>query len=381
MIREDLPDRVYKTEDGKFKAVIEEIKIRCQKKQPVLVGTTSIEKNEYLGKLLEREGIKHQILNAKNHEREGEIIAQAGQPGTVTIATNMAGRGVDIILGGNPLNQEKRKEVIKAGGLHIIGTARHEARRIDNQLRGRAGRQGDPGSSQFFISLEDDLLRIFGSDKIKSLMGFLKIPEDQPIEAKMVSGAIESAQFKIEGFNFDTRKRLLDFDDVLNKHRTIIYKKREEVLEKAQSFKLKPLILEMIKKADYSEQNYEEKEKEIGSENMRQIEKTVYLRILDMLWMEHLDNMEHLRDTVQIRAYGQRDPLIEYKNEGHRIFQELLNRIESEIVQSIFKVRLVEKPLDIIQRPIVQNLKNNIGRNSPCPCGSGKKYKKCCGNK
>jgi preprotein translocase subunit SecA len=378
MIRKDLPDKVYKTESGKFKSVIEEIKQRVQKRQPILVGTTSIEKNEYLGKLLEREGIKHQILNAKQHEREGEIIAQAGQPGTVTIATNMAGRGVDIILGGNPLNQEKREEVIKSDGLHIIGTERHEARRIDNQLRGRAGRQGDPGSSQFFVSLEDDLLRIFGSDKIKSLIEFLNIPEDQPIEAKMVSSAIESAQSKIEGFNFDTRKHLLDYDDVLNKQRGIIYKKRDEVLEKAQNFELKPLILEIIKKTGHSKEDYEKKENEIGSENMRQMEKIVYLRVLDMLWMEHLENMEHLRDTVRIRAYGQRDPLIEYKNEGHKMFQKLLTQIESNIAQTIFKVRLVDKPLEIIQQPVVQNFKNRPGRNSPCPCGSGKKYKKCC---
>jgi preprotein translocase subunit SecA len=380
MIRKDLPDRVYKTEDGKFKAVIGEIKKRHQTKQPVLVGTTSIEKNEYLGKLLEREGIKHQILNAKHHEKEGEIIAQAGQLGAVTIATNMAGRGVDIILGGNPSSQEKREKVIQSGGFHIIGTERHEARRIDNQLRGRAGRQGDPGSSQFFVSLEDDLLRIFGSDKIKSLMSFLKIPEDQPIEAKMISGAIESAQSKIEGFNFDTRKHLLDYDDVLNKHREIIYKKRDEILTRVQSSELKFLILEMIKKAGYSEQSYEEKEKEIGLENMRQMEKIVCLRILDMLWVEHLDNMEYLRDSVRLRAYGQRDPLVEYKNEGHRMFQRLLTQIESDIVQTIFKVRLIKEPLQAVQQPAIQSFGNKPGRNSPCPCGSGKKYKKCCLN-
>ncbi|NCO80516.1 preprotein translocase subunit SecA, partial [bacterium] len=219
MIRKALPDRVYKTEEGKFQALVREIKERHEKGQPLLVGTTSIEKNEYLGKLLDREGIPHQILNAKHHEREGEIIAQAGKLSQVTIATNMAGRGVDIILGGNPQNPESAKKVIELSGLHVIGTERHEARRIDNQLRGRSGRQGDPGSSQFFVSLEDDLMRIFGGERIKSLMGALKIPEDQPIEANLISRAIEEAQSKIEGLNFDLRKHVLEYDDVMNKHR------------------------------------------------------------------------------------------------------------------------------------------------------------------
>ncbi|GAI13253.1 unnamed protein product, partial [marine sediment metagenome] len=229
----DLADRVYKTEKGKFEALVREIKERQIKGQPVLVGTTSIEKNEYLGKLLDREGIPHQILNAKHHQREGEIIAQAGKLGAVTVATNMAGRGVDIILGGNPPDEKGAKEVVELGGLQVIGTERHEARRIDNQLRGRSGRQGDSGCSQFFVSLEDDLLRIFGSERIKSLMNVLKIPEDQPIEANLVSEAIESAQSKIEGMNFDLRKHILEYDDVMNKHREVIYKKRREILEKA----------------------------------------------------------------------------------------------------------------------------------------------------
>ncbi len=373
MNRKNLPDRIYKTEAGKFKAVIEEIKERHRAGQPVLVGTTSIEKNEYLGKLLEREGIAHQILNAKHHEREGEIIAQAGKYGQVTVATNMAGRGVDIVLGGNPPNQEKAEKIIGLGGLHIIGTERHEARRIDNQLRGRAGRQGDPGSSQFFVSLEDDLLRIFGGDKIKSLMGFLKIPEDQPIEANMVSGVMESAQSKIEGFNFDTRKHLLDYDDVLNKHREIIYKKRRKFLE-TKDWKLE---IGNWAKGDDEKKSLAEKEKELG-ENFNHVCRFIALRTLDMFWMEHLENMEHLRDSVRLRAYGQRDPLVEYKNEGHRMFQGLLSQIESDFVQTIFKINLKEQPSSTIQQPAAPISKNKPGRNSPCLCNSGKKYKKCC---
>jgi len=376
MNRKDFPDKIYKTESGKFKAVIEEIKTKNQNKQPVLIGTTSIEKNEYLGKLLDREGIKYQILNAKHHEREGEIIAQAGRFGSVTIATNMAGRGVDIILGGNPLNQEEKEKVIQVNGLHVIGTERHEARRIDNQLRGRAGRQGDPGSSQFFVSLEDDLMRIFGGDKIKSLMEFLKIPEDQPIEAKMVSGVIESAQGKIEGFNFDTRKHLLDYDDVLNKHREIIYKKRKNFLE------IINWDLEVINltKNDNEKESLIRKKEEL-KEKFDQAIKFVSLRTLDIFWMEHLDNMEHLRDSVRIRAYGQRDPLIEYKNEGHKMFQKLLTQIESNIIQTILKISSVEQSPLVDQQPVIKKFKNEVGRNDICLCGSGKKYKKCCMNK
>ncbi len=382
MIRRDLSDVVYKTEKGKFEALIKEIKERHQKAQPVLVGTTSIEKNEYLGKLLDREGIPHQILNAKHHEKEGEIIAQAGKKGAVTIATNMAGRGVDIILGGNPFDEKKAEEIIELGGFHVIGTERHEARRIDNQLRGRSGRQGDPGSSQFFVSLEDDLLRIFGSERIKSLMSILKIPEDQPIEANLVSDAIESAQSKIEGMNFDMRKHILEYDDVMNKHREVIYKKRRELLEKAQKRQLKTQILEMVKKAGFREEDYEKKEKELGEENMRQVEKIISLRTLDMLWMEHLENMEYLRDSVRLRAYGQQDPLVEYKNEGHKMFQKLLAFFESSVAQTIFRVSLRPKVETAISSSAptapTPKSKNKPGRNDPCPCGSGKKYKKCC---
>ena len=377
MQRRDLPDRVFKTQAGKLQALVREIKERHQSGQPILVGTTSIEKNEYLGKLLEREGVPHQILNAKHHEQEGEIIAQAGKFGAVTIATNMAGRGVDIILGGNPSSTEEAEKVRQTGGLHIIGTERHEARRIDNQLRGRAGRQGDPGSSQFFLSLEDDIMRIFGGDKIKSLMGFLKIPDDQPIENKMISGAIESAQSKIEGMNFDLRKHILQYDDVMNKHREVIYNKRKDFLSKIKQGVLREDVLNMIKKNGATEEDYQKREKELGSETMRQVENAVCLRVLDMLWMNHLEEMEVLRDSVRLRAYGQQDPLVEYKSEGHRMFQRLLNAIESTIATTVLKANITKGPSAPSQT--VRPNGKDINRNDQCPCGSGRKYKKCCG--
>jgi len=379
MQRSNLSDRIYKTDKGKFEAVVQEIKKRYEVEQPLLVGTTSIEKNELLGKMLEREGIKHQILNAKNDEKEGEIIAQAGKLGQVTIATNMAGRGVDIILGGNPPDENEAEKIKELGGLHVIGTERHEARRIDNQLRGRAGRQGDPGSSQFFVALEDDLLRIFGSERIQSLMTALRVPEDQPLEAKLVSGAIESAQSKIEGMNFDLRKHVLEYDDVMNKHRETIYRKRREILEKPKE-ELKSYIIELLKKAGFKEEDYQKKEKEIGEERMRQVDRVVSLRILDMLWIGHLEEMGYLRDSVRLRAYGQRDPLIEYKSEGHKMFQKLLSQIETTVANTILKVTVEEKPAQPVGVPSRQSSQQTkkVGRNDPCPCGSGKKYKKCC---
>jgi len=386
MIRVDSPDRVYKTEAGKFRAVIEEIKMRHKIGQSILVGTRSVEKNEYLGKLLDREGIPHQILNAKHHQREGEIIAQAGRLGAVTVATNMAGRGVDIILGGNPPDPVENQKVKELGGLHVIGTERHEARRIDNQLRGRTGRQGDQGSSQFFVSLEDDLMRIFGGERIKSLMSLLKIPDDQPIEANLVSKVIEEAQSKIEGLNFDLRKYLLDYDDVMNIHRETIYRKRKEILT-ATDQELREKILNIISKMGYKKEDYEKKEKEIGKDQLRQVERFIFLRILDTLWMDHLENMEYLREAVRLRAYGQRDPLIEYKNEGHKMFKKLLSALEITIVNAILSLSL--KPLSAqtpIARPINESeARRKIGRNDPCPCGKidpktekPMKYKKCC---
>ncbi|PIV12638.1 MAG: preprotein translocase subunit SecA, partial [Candidatus Nealsonbacteria bacterium CG03_land_8_20_14_0_80_36_12] len=374
MIRKGLADKVLKTEDGKFKALIAEIKERHKAGQPILVGTRSVEKNEYLGKLLEREGISHQILNAKNHQREGQIIAQAGKLGAVTIATNMAGRGVDIILGGNPFDEAEAKKIKELGGLHIIGTERHEARRIDNQLRGRSGRQGDPGSNQFFVSLEDDLMRIFGGERMKNLMNVLKVPEDQPIETNLISRAIESAQAKVEGMNFDAREHLLKYDDVLNKHREIFYRKRREILAKSQK-DLRSYMLELIKKQGYQEEDYEKKEKEIGEiDDMRKIEKFVCLRTMDLLWMEHLEAMEHLRDSVRLRAYGQKDPLVEYKSEGHKMFQKLLSVVETSIGQSILRIKtkpsIPTEPIPVSQ-PVPRPLgsKKKPGRNDPCPCG------------
>ncbi len=376
MIRKDLPDKIYKTEEAKFRAVVEKIKKKHEKGQPVLVGTTSIDKNEYLGALLSREGIPYKMLNAKHHEEEAEIIAQAGRKGAVTIATNMAGRGVDIYLGGVPSTEEENQEVKDLGGLCVIGTERHEARRIDNQLRGRAGRQGDPGETQFFVSLEDDVIRIFGGERISALMERFNISEDTPIENSLISKSIESAQSKIEGFNFDARKHVLEYDDVLNKQRDVIYSKRDEILKKES---LREMIIPLLPKYGYSEDDYNQKEKEVGEENMRQIEKIAGLRAIDSIWVEHLENMESLKDSVRLRAYGQRDPLVEYKKEGHKLFKELLENCERNMVEAIMKATIsIQTPSNLEEYSTPQK-KGEIGRNDPCPCGSGKKYKKCCG--
>jgi len=380
LIRKALSDKIYKSDSVKYKAIVEEIKKRNESGQPVLVGTRSIEKNEYLGKLLQKQGIKHQILNAKNHEKEGQIIAQAGKFKAVTIATNMAGRGVDIVLGGNPFNENESEKVKELGGLHVVGTERHEARRIDNQLRGRSGRQGDPGSSQFFLSLEDDLMRIFGGERLKNLITKLNLPDDQPIEANLVSKAIEDAQSRIEGMNFDLRKHVLEYDDVINKHRDVIYKKRKELLRKTKEEQIKPFILEIFKKSGLKEQDYEKKEKEFGKENMVNVVRTLYFRVLDMLWIGHLDNMEYLKDSVRLRAYGQRDPLVEYKKEGHKMFKKLLDALEKTVAFSIMNAKLGPTPGAPAKRYVPQ-AQEKVGRNDPCPCGSKKKYKKCCMNK
>jgi len=381
-IRKDLPDKIYKSENGKYKALVEDIRKRHNLGQPLLIGTRSVEKNEYLGKLLEREGIPHEILNAKNHEREGEIIAQAGKSGQVTVATNMAGRGVDIILGGNPPDFKEAEKIKEVGGLHVVGTERHEARRIDNQLRGRAGRQGDPGSSQFFVSLEDDLMRIFGGEKIKGLMDTLKLPEDQPVEAGLVSKAVETAQGKIEGMNFDARNHVLEYDDVMNKHREAIYRKRKEIIENSPE-ELKEKILEMIKTHNFSEDKYKEREKEIGPDDMRKIERIVALRTLDIVWTDHLDAMSHLRDSVRLEAYGHQDPLVAYKTKGHAMFQRLLKIIEVSIINNLFQAEIKREykkpPLESNVSSSAPVSQKKVGRNDPCPCGSGKKYKKCCG--
>jgi len=385
MIRKDLPDLVYKTETGKFKAVIEKIKECHQKGQPVLVGTVSIEKNEHLGMLLKREGISCNILNAKNHEKEGEIIAQAGKLGFVTVATNMAGRGVDIILGGNPLLPDEANKVCKVEGLFVIGTERHEARRIDNQLRGRSGRQGDQGMSQFFVSLEDELMQRFGSDRIKTLMDTFKIPEDQPIQNKLISNAIEKAQAKIEGYNLDIRHHVLEYDEVMNKQRTAVYNMRKDVLS-ATDEDIHNKIKELMDEKEFKD--YMEKTKQVPENEKVNLEKFVMLRSIDMLWMEHLETMECLRESVRLRAYGQRDPLVEYKNEGHRLFGHMMDEINNAIVEMLLKVELRGQDT----RPQRQQVDlhggqaKHIGRNDPCPCGkinpeTGKpiKYKHCCG--
>ena len=462
MVRIDSGDVVYKNEEGKFKAIAQDVKMRNQKGQPVLIGTVSIAKNELLADYLKKEGVPFEMLNAKNHEREAHIISQAGRLGAVTLATNIAGRGVDILLGGNPIDSAEAESVRKAGGLHVLGTERHEARRIDNQLRGRSGRQGDPGSSQFFVSMEDDLMRLFGGDRMKSLMTSLGLPDDQPVEAKLVSRSIEQAQKKIEGLNFDTRKHVLEYDDVLNQQRTIIYKRRKrylgvEIPDEAK-FDLKEEILNLVHdeivvivNANFSvsenDQNAVkeimetvntiypiteplkekiditladsanreialievlseeaknrllEKEREIGENMYGQISRFVALQSLDTLWMENLDTMDHLRDSVRLRGYGQRDPLVEYKREGFEMFQRMIKEIDKQIVHTVLKVGVQVEQHDDHQHvnvspnqtinlsaasetntaaaaPVDPRFKN-IGRNDPCPCGSGKKYKRC----
>jgi preprotein translocase subunit SecA len=467
MIRRDLPDMIFKTEKGKFKAIVEKIKELNQEGRPVLVGTIAIEKSELLSDMLKKAGTKHEVLNAKNHEREAQIIANAGKKGSVTIATNMAGRGTDIKL------DDKSKEL---GGLYIIGTERHEARRIDDQLRGRSGRQGDPGTSQFYVSLEDELLRRFGGEKMYNIMGRLGLPEDQPIENKIISRSIESAQGKIEGHNFDIRKHILEFDDVMNKQREVIYKRRKKILkedslennileiikEEAEGIvtahtaseiedywnteeiaeetrilvgdypDLHKKLLEIKKSKEFSgsqekkgkmidflneilKSSYLKKKQEIGEELFQKVEKDLYLMTIDNYWMQHLEQLSHLKDSVNLKSYGQRDPLIEYKKEAFQLFQNLLAAINRDLLKAVFRVQPAsqekesqseaesrkvdesklqysggERPEQFKQlqtnkssgeesspKPVVN--KNQVGRNDPCPCGSGKKYKKCCG--
>ncbi|HVB97632.1 MAG TPA: preprotein translocase subunit SecA [Chloroflexota bacterium] len=475
LVRVDHPDLVYKSEEAKFQAAVKEIEEMHKLGRPVLVGTVSIEKSEYVSEELRQRGIDHEVLNAKYHEREAAIIAQAGRPGSVTIATNMAGRGVDILLGGNPagLTEEilhrrhvepadadpeqverarqeaeelcnaDRDRVKQHGGLHIIGTERHEARRIDNQLRGRAGRQGDPGSSRFFVSLNDELMRRFGGSNIANLMDRFGMEDDMPIEHGLVTKAIENAQVKVEGHNFDIRKHVVEYDDVLNKHREIIYGERHKILDKAdlrenvQSMihdEINDLIaaftntpqaddwdleaLAMSLRAilppspayappamqglsreelrtlvlDFADQAYTDKEEELSSEIMRQVERLLMLQVIDRLWVDHLTAIDDLREGIGLRAYGQRDPLVEYKSEAYTMFQGLLTQIRHDVVHSIYHVALQhEQPkpppralqtnhveaADDAREPVRAGRK--VGRNDPCPCGSGKKYKRCHG--
>ena len=471
--RKDDGDLVYKTIRGKYSALVSDIEDRVKKGQPVLVGTTSIEKNEIVSQLLKHKKIKHNILNAKNHEREAQIISEAGSSGIVTVATNMAGRGVDIVLGGAKPEDEseienwkkENQKVLKAGGLHVIGTERHESRRIDNQLRGRSGRQGDPGSTRFYLSLEDDLMRIFGGDQIKNLMDRLKMPEDQPIENALVSRVIEQAQSKVEGMNFDIRKRLVEYDDVANQQREIIYKLRKRVLESKDlsreimeklEHRVDLIILnswpeespepnwdlllgdfrEMVPFDNRSAQTilkdlqkikdkqkltgalvkiikdtHKARENQVGSEVMRKIEKFAYLGSIDNLWIDHIDHIDSLRESVTLRAYGQRDPLVEFKSEAYDLFERLVDRINAEFSRRIFRIAVAQAPTEIpldqartneddkdkiglsettadataqSGEPLIKRTQpgevaahNKIGRNDPCWCGSGKKWKHC----
>jgi preprotein translocase subunit SecA len=460
IVRDDKTDRIYKNERGKLKAVVDEIRAKQKQGQPILVGTSSIEKNEELSKLFKKSGIKFDVLNAKNHEREARIVAQAGQIGAVTLATNIAGRGVDIILGGSPYDKDKAEKVKALGGVHVIGTERHESRRIDNQFRGRSGRQGDPGSTQFYVSMEDDLMRIFGGDRIASLMDTLKLPEDQPIENSFISRSIESAQKRVEGHNFDIRKHLVEYDDVLNRHRDTIYKKRNQILsienpkeeiislfedeiEELVKFHTQgslsnwntnklsdnfhvltgtPIqeseIQDLAERSDvqnyllkHVQSSYAKRRKELGDELMNRIEKSVYLRAIDTLWVEHLTALDNLRTGIGLRGYAQKDPLAEYKSEAFRMYKQLMDSIREQVLHLVMKAevtqqpRVQEMPRTGIRQSSGKNVQEfnskqteppptrtsvpgkkfkDIGRNDPCPCGAinsetGQvyKYKKC----
>lgn len=392
--RTDHADLIFQTEKGKWQALAKRVKTLHEKGQPVLIGTISIEKNEAISKYLEREGVPHSVLNAKNHEKEGEIIANAGLRGAVTIATNMAGRGVDIKLGGPTATDAEKEEIISLGGLFVIGTERHEARRIDNQLRGRSGRQGDKGETQFFVSLEDDLMRVFGSENIKNMMGRFGIPEDEPIESRIVSRALEGAQEKIEGFHFDTRKHTLQYDDVLNQQRTSIYKKRRRILFGDNQI-VAEVFSELVALKPGLEVLIQAKEEQYGREAIHHIFRIMMLQVIDTLWMEHLDQMEHLRSTVNLRAYGQRDPLVEYKKEGLRTFRTLEATLKAELTTFLENIdgffasqqAQAQTKKDFVQvipeasggdkNIAVSDGKIKAGRNDSCPCGSGKKVKKC----
>ncbi|MCR4311570.1 MAG: preprotein translocase subunit SecA [Candidatus Taylorbacteria bacterium] len=404
--RSDHNDLIFQTEAGKFKAIARAVKSLNAKGQPVLIGTVSIEKNELLSEYLKVEGVPHEILNAKNHEREGEIIAQAGRKGAVTIATNMAGRGVDIKLGGNPATEAESEAVKEVGGLFVLGTERHEARRIDNQLRGRAGRQGDPGETQFFVSLEDTLMRVFASDTIKNMMGRFGIPEDQEIENRLISRSLETAQTKIEGFNFDSRKHVLEYDDVLNHQRTILYERRRKILLGTIT-DLDESLGEMSDGDEVLLKAVADKKTEIGEAELYSNLRRLMLQAIDMFWIDHLELMDYTRSSVNLRAYGQRDPLVEYKREGLRLFREMEDATINQIAKLIPMIAVAPSAGEaVIPRRLAEvheqaqtigsgdaesNRKHHgkphektldghkVGRNDLCPCGSGKKYKKCHG--
>lgn len=395
--RTDRNDLIFQTEIGKYKAIARTVKELNKAGQPVLIGTVSIEKNEVLSDFLKAEGVRHEILNAKNHEREGEIIAQAGKKGAVTIATNMAGRGVDIRLGGNPGSKELYEEVKSIGGLFVLGTERHEARRIDNQLRGRSGRQGDPGATQFFVSLEDSLMRIFASDTIKNMMGRLGVKEDEAIENRIITKSLENAQSKIEGFNFDSRKHVLEYDDILNHQRKTVYERRRKILLGTPA-EVEEKIMEVVGENADLKKVVDDKIAQIGKDRFLTIARQLMLQSIDMFWVEHLEIMDYTRSSVNLRAYGQRDPLVEYKKEGLRLFKEMQVAINAQIVNllphiagNIVTPETVELKEVHDQAQVIgggdgssqpQNTapkKPEVGRNDLCPCGSGKKYKKCHG--
>ncbi len=393
--RIDKNDLIFQTEIGKFKAIAREVKKLNKTGQPVLIGTVSIEKNEILSDFLKAEGVQHEILNAKNHEREGEIVAQAGKKGAVTIATNMAGRGVDIRLGGNPGSKDLYEEVKSIGGLFVLGTERHEARRIDNQLRGRSGRQGDPGATQFFVSLEDSLMRIFASDTIKNMMGRLGVAEDEAIENRIITRSLENAQSKIEGFNFDSRKHVLEYDDILNHQRKTVYERRKNILLGTPE-EVEQKIMEVIGNNTDLKKVVDDKITQVGKERFLIVTRQLMLQSIDMFWVEHLEIMDYTRSSVNLRAYGQRDPLVEYKKEGLRLFKEMQAAINTQIInllphvaggvitQEAVELKEVHDQAQTIgsgdgdsNKPEVH--KKEVGRNDPCPCGSEKKYKKCHG--
>jgi len=392
VVRIDYPDLIFQTEKGKLQAIAKKVKELNQAGQPVLIGTISIEKNEMLSVYLKQEGVPHTILNAKNHESEGEIIAQAGKWGAVTIATNMAGRGIDIKLGGNPIIPEEYEKVKSVGGLFVLGTERHEARRIDNQLRGRSGRQGDPGGTQFYVSLEDDLMRIFGAERIKNMMGRFGIPEDMPITNSLVGRTLEGAQSKIEGFHFDARKHTLEYDDVMNHQRKIIYERRQKMLFSDKE-EMEALLQKITNENEEAEKIISEKRTKIGDKAFLETVRRISLYTTDALWMEHLEAMDYLRSSVNLRAYGQREPIVEYKKEGLAMFKSMeqvfLEQVFS-LIQTMDVKNIKEESADdhIDSGPVVtshtepsefSDSNKDIGRNDPCPCGSGKKYKKCHG--
>ena len=464
--RTDHSDIIYKTEAAKFNAVVEDVKRRVENGQPVLVGTASIQKSELLSKLFKRAGVSHDVLNAKQHEREAKIIEQAGEPGRVTVATNMAGRGVDILLGGKKPGpgvdaaevkvwEESHQTVLESGGLAVIGSERHEARRIDNQLRGRSGRQGDPGDSQFYVSTEDDLMRIFGGDRLKSMMDRLGLPDNEPIQHRMIANSIEQAQRRVEGHNFDIRKHLVEYDDVMNQHREVVYEKRQRILsfDPVQEDWLHEEIRELLHEDEFTE--FDAKVQEVGRTHFKGIERLVYLRTIDEFWVKHLSTMQHLREGIGLKGYAQRDPLVEYKDAAYGLFQNLKDDIENQVVEMLLKLQVKQRPqvepvsqsqktlqlqgsqgqnqgfslatqpahsravtpesdqaavvanrMQPVQPPVPTTNGNvaitvrgpgasvpaatqsstkkvipygKVGRNNPCPCGSGKKFKKCHG--